>query len=170
MNCDTQDYLLKLVLAIKDDLEGRRESVATPEPCDPAVEVPTSDGNGADAEPRDRDEIVAMLDDKACGADWDDSESDEDEDDDEEEEGEDEDEWEHPAAKFIDDCLSFTTVRSRRGRIVGAIFLRCTGGPHIEVFTEQRLIVGNWGGCSPVAINYIDQIGLEDYVLDCFAA
>ena len=40
--------------------------------------------------------------------------------------------------------------------------------PHIEVFTNQRLIMGSWAGGPPFAVNYCDRIGLEDYILECF--
>ena len=94
-------------------------------------------------------------------------ELDDEEDRDEEDENDEDDE--HPAMKFLDACLEVDLVRSTDGRLKGAILLRTTGGPHIEVFTEQCLIVGCSAGCPPVAVIYCDRIGLEDYILDSFS-
>lgn len=156
MRLDDVEYLMQQVLSIKDDLEGRDESTENPGTVTPPAMAPAASVDVENCEPALLHEIDASYD--------------EDEDDElDDEEDQDEADDEHPAMKFLDACLELDLVRSTDGRLKGAILLRTTGGPHIEVFTEQRLIVGSWGGCPPVAVNYCDRIGLEDYILECFS-
>jgi hypothetical protein len=174
MRLDDVQYLMEQVLSIKDDLEGRDESETSLEPVAPATELPAAAGNAEEGEAVGLEEVAqgeagngSDDDDDEQTEDWDEEDEDNEEDLDEPEEYDEEDE-EHPAAKFFDLCLDIDLVRSTEGRLIGAILTRTTGGPHIEVFTRQRLIVGSWAGCPPVAVNYCDRIGLEDYILECF--
>jgi hypothetical protein len=161
MRLDDVDYLMQKVLSIRDDLEGREERAATSEAVTPAVMGPVAPADAENSEPALLQDTDASL---GNGDDEDDHWDDEDEMDDDEDKDD-----EHPAMKFLDACLELDLVRTTEGRLKGAILLRTTGGPHIEVFTEQRLIVGSWTGCPSVAVNYCDRIGLEDYILDCFS-
>lgn len=173
MRLDDVQYLMEQVLSIKDDLEGRDESETTLEPVAPATGVSAAAGNAGEGEPVGLEDVAlgefgVGSDDEEEGDDWDEDDQDDDEDDQDEDGEEDEDE-EHPAEKFLDLCLDIDLVRSTEGRLTGAILTRPTGGPHIEVFTSQRLIVGSWAGCPPAAVNYCDRIGLEDYILEGFS-
>jgi hypothetical protein len=170
MRLDDVEYLMQQVLSIKDDLEGRDESTENPETVTPPAMAPAASVDVENYEPALLHGIDASHDDEEDDEDdeWD-EEDELDVEEDQDEEDEDDEDDEHPAMKFLDACLELDLVRSRNGRLKGAILLRTTGGPHIEVFTEQRLIVGSWGGCPPVAVSYCDRIGLEDYILECFS-
>jgi hypothetical protein len=168
---DDVQYLMERVLFIRDDLEGRDESEASLEPVTPATEIPAAAGNAEEGEAVGLEEVA--LGEVGTGSNDDEGdedldEDDEDDEDDQDEDGEEDEDEGHPAAKFLDLCLDIDLVRSKDGRLIGAILTRTTGGPHIEVFTRQRLIVGSWAGCPPVAVSYCDRIGLEDYILECF--
>lgn len=167
MRLDDVEYLMQKVLSIKDDLEGRDESTAAPEKVTPSAVVSAPTDEVEKSEPGVLRETDTCLDDEEEDEDWDEEDEQEEEYEDDDEDDDDKDE-EHPAVKFLDACMDLDLVRSTEGRLRGAILLRTTGGPHIEVFTEQRLIVGSWAGCPPVAVNYCDRIGLEDYILECF--
>lgn len=172
MRLDEVQYLMEQVLSIRDDLEGRDESETRPEPVAPQTEFPAAAGNAVGGEKVGLEDVALGevgigSDDDEDDEDWDGE--DEDDEDDQDEDGEEDEDQENPAAKFLDLCLDIGLVRSADKRLIGAILTRTTGAPHIEVFTRQRLIVGSWAGCPPVAVNYCDRIGLEDYLLDCFA-
>ena len=168
MRLDDVEYLMQQVLSIRDDLEGRGESAENPETVTPSAKAPAASVDVENCEPALHHAIDPSHDDDEDDDEWDEEDELEDEENQDEEDEDDEDE-EHPAMKFLDACLELDLVCSTDGRLKGAILLRTSGGPHIEVFTEQCLIVGSWAGCPPVAVHYCDRIGLEDYILDCFS-
>lgn len=131
MRMDDVKRLIKEVLSVKGELEGRNENAATSEDWDEEDELDDEEHQD-DSDADDKGEA-------------------------------------HPAMKFLDACLRLDLVRSTEGRLRGAILIRTTGGPQIEVFTGQRLIVGTSTGCIPFAVSYYDRIGLQDYILDCFS-
>lgn len=42
--------------------------------------------------------------------------------------------------------LDASTLRDSAGQVIGALLLRTCGGPHIEVDTWSRMVIGRWGG------------------------